>query len=68
MIELIFVVCSLLNADACSEKSMTFFTNETISSCMFQAQPRLAHWVSEHPNMRIAKFRCARPEQVGKDI
>jgi hypothetical protein len=30
---------------------------------MMQAQPYLAQWVGEHPNYRVARWRCAWPDR-----
>jgi hypothetical protein len=68
MVELIVMVCSLLNPNACSEKHFMFQTQGTLADCMFQAQPYLAQWAGEHPNDRVTRFRCAWPEQEGKSL
>jgi hypothetical protein len=68
MIELIFLVCSMVNTDVCAERTMTLFTSDSLMSCMMQGPPRLARWADEHPDTRIARFRCGWPDQDGKDI
>lgn len=68
MVELIVVVCSMLSPGACSEKHFLFETVGSLNTCMMQAQPYLAQWAGEHPNDRIAKWRCAWPEQEGKSL
>jgi hypothetical protein len=68
MVELIVMVCSLQNANACSEKHFLFETYGSLNSCMMQAQPYLAQWAGDHPNDRIASFHCAWPEQEGKSL
>jgi len=39
-----------------------------LRACMMQAQPYLAQWVGEHPDVRVAKWRCAWPDQEGDKI
>lgn len=62
MVDLIVLVCSLANPNACSERHLLFESHGSLRSCMMQAEPYLAQWAGEHPNERIAKWRCAWPE------
>ena len=32
-------------------------------ACTMQAQPYLAQWIGEHPNLRVARWHCAWPQQ-----
>jgi hypothetical protein len=68
IVELVVIVCSLLNPNACSEKRFAFQANGSLKSCMMQAQPYLAQWAGEHPNERIARFHCAWPGQEGESL
>jgi hypothetical protein len=68
IVELVVMVCSLLNPNACSEKRFVFESNGSLKSCMMQAQPYLAQWAGEHPNDRIAAYHCAWPDQEGKSL
>lgn len=68
IVELIVLVCSLVNPNACSEKRFLFEANGSLRTCMVEAQPYLAQWIGDHPNTRIASFRCAWPEQEGKSL
>jgi hypothetical protein len=68
MVELIVMVCSMQTPGVCSEKHFLFETAGTLTTCMMQAQPYLAQWAGEHPNDRIAKWRCAWPEQEGRSL
>ena len=61
VVVLIVTVCSLLNPAACSERRFLLETNGSLRSCVMQAQPYLAAWIGEHPNNRIASWRCAWP-------
>jgi hypothetical protein len=68
IVELVVMVCSLLNPNACVEKHFEFESNGSLKSCMMQAQPYLARWVGDHPNERIAAYRCAWPGQEGERL
>lgn len=63
LVDLIVLVCSLSHPQAaCQEKHLLFEFHGSLAACMWQAQPYLARWVGEHPDARIARFRCALPE------
>jgi hypothetical protein len=68
IVELVVMVCSLLNPTVCSEKHFTFESNGSLKSCMMQAQPYLAQWAGDHPNERIASYRCAWPGQERENL
>ena len=33
-----------------------------------QVQPYLAQWIGEHPNLRVARWHCAWPQQEDEKI
>lgn len=68
LVDLIFVVCSLANPAMCQEKHILFQSSGSLDACMWQAQPYLAQWVGEHPNVRVAKFHCAYPDAEKQGI
>lgn len=68
LVELIVMVCSTFAPGACSEKHFLFETPGSLNTCMMQALPYLAQWAGEHPNDRIAKWRCAWPSQEGRNL
>jgi hypothetical protein len=68
VVELIVMVCSLLNPQACSEKRFVFEASGSLKSCMMQAQPYLAQWAGDHPDERIASFHCAWPGQERESL
>ena len=35
----------------------------SLRTCTMQAQPYLARWIGEHPNLRVARWHCAWPGQ-----
>ena len=68
LVDLILLACSLTNASACHEYHIEFETGGSLQSCTMQAQPYLAQWVGEHPNFRVARWRCAWPDQEDQKI
>jgi hypothetical protein len=67
-VDLIVLACSLVNPTACREHHLVFQTAGSLRSCVLQAEPYLAQWVSQHPDQRIARWRCAWPDQEDGDI
>ena len=63
MVDLILLACTLANPGACHEHHLLFETEGTLRGCVFQAQPYLAQWAGEHPGLRVARWRCAWPDQ-----
>jgi hypothetical protein len=63
LVDLIFLACSLINTNACREYHLMFQTAGSLQSCTMQAQPYLARWIGEHPDSRVARWRCAWPDQ-----
>jgi hypothetical protein len=68
VVVLIAMVCSILDPTACSEKRFLLETNGSLRSCVMEAQPYLAAWIGEHPNSRIASWRCAWPGSEGQSL
>jgi len=66
MLVLIMTVCSLSSPDSCCEARLQFSADESLMQCMMQAQPYLAQYVDEHPDKRVARWRCAYPEREGQ--
>jgi hypothetical protein len=68
LVDLILLACTLTNASACHEAHILFETAGSLQSCTMQAQPYLAQWVGEHPSFRVARWRCAWPDQEDEKI
>jgi hypothetical protein len=68
LVDLIVFVCSITNPNACREQHLLFESSGTLNACMMQAQPYLAQWLGEHPDLKIVRFECAWPESEGKGI
>jgi hypothetical protein len=66
MLVLIMTVCSLSSPDRCGEARMQFSADESLLQCMMAAPPYLAQYVDEHPDSRIARWRCAYPAREGQ--
>ena len=62
MVDLIVLACSIVIPGACQTHHLLFQSSGSLRACMEQAQPYLAQWVGEHPNLRIARYRCAWPD------
>ena len=68
LIDLIVVACSLANPGACRDYHLLFQSSGSLAQCTMQAQPYLAQWASEHPNLRIIRWHCAWPRQEDEKI
>jgi hypothetical protein len=66
LMELVLLACSLSNPGTCHEYHLVFQTAESLRSCTMEAEPYLAQWIGEHPNLRVARWRCASPEEEGR--
>ncbi|HTW28970.1 MAG TPA: hypothetical protein VME92_17725 [Acetobacteraceae bacterium] len=62
LVDLIVVICSLLNPTQCQEKHLLFQSQGSLRSCMIEAEPYLAQYMGEHPGYRVQRFRCAWPD------
>ena len=67
-VDLIVLACSLADPSVCKEYHLAFQSAGSLRSCMMQAQPYLAQWVGDHPNERVARWRCAWPDAEGDKI
>lgn len=58
MMQLILTACLTVASMACRETKLDI--NEQISElhCALGAQTRIALWSEEHPNWRVARWRC----------
>jgi hypothetical protein len=59
VISIIAVLCSIASPQDCHEQTVVTADIGQISmtSCMMGA-PQLADWMKDHPNERLAKWRC----------
>jgi len=66
--DLIVLACALSNPGACKEYHLIFENAGSLRACMMQAQPYLAQWIGQHPNERVARWRCAWADEEGDKI
>lgn len=62
MVDLIVTVCLLAHPGSCRDRHLLFESSGSLAACMWQAQPYLARWIGEHPNLRIVRYRCEWPD------
>jgi len=67
-IDLIVLACSLADPGACHDYHLMVQSAGSLRACTMQAQPYLAQWAGQHPNLRIARWHCAWPGQEGEKI
>ena len=68
LVDLIVLACSLSNPAACREYHVLLQSTASLQACTMRAQPYLVQWSEEHPNLRIARWRCAWPDQEDEKI
>lgn len=57
---LYFTACMANAPDTCEARRMALDV-ATPRACQHVAQPQLARWIGEHPEYRIAAWRCGAP-------
>lgn len=67
---LYFLACLASSPATCDHLRLTLPEHvDTPQQCLMAAQPSLAAWTLEHPEYRVAKWRCGRPiKDDGRDI
>jgi hypothetical protein len=68
MVDLVVLVCSILVPNTCQERHMLFESHGSLQACMMEAPPYLAQWITEHPNLRVARWHCAWPDSEKQGI
>jgi hypothetical protein len=68
LMDLIVLACTLTNPVGCHEYHLLFQSSGSLRACTMQAQPYLAQWIGEHPNLRVERYQCAWPEHEGEKI
>ena len=68
LIDLILLACTIASPTSCHEFHVLLQSSGSLQACMMQAPPYLAQWVGEHPSYRVARWRCAWPDQEGGKI
>jgi hypothetical protein len=68
LVELVVLACTLASPGACREYHLMVQSAGSLRACMMQAQPYLAQWIGDHPNLRVARWRCAWPGREDEGI
>jgi hypothetical protein len=61
MVDLILTVCLTANPTNCREEHLYFESRGSLLQCMLLAPTEIAKWSSEHPALKVVRWRCAFP-------
>jgi hypothetical protein len=61
MVQLVLIYCMIANSAVCKEARPMMDGSLSLMGCMTAAQQTAATWVDEHPQWRLASWKC----QVG---
>lgn len=62
MVELILIVCSLLNPQECSVRQPAFESiYGSLRTCLTQGQLAAVRWELEHPDFEVRRWTCGAP-------
>jgi hypothetical protein len=56
LMDLIVLACTLASPGTCHEYHLVFQSSGSLRACTMQAQPYLAQWIGEHPQLRVARW------------
>ena len=68
LVDLVVLACMLTSPGTCHEYHLLVQSAGSLRACTMQAQTYLAQWIAEHPNLRIARWRCAWPGQEDENL
>jgi hypothetical protein len=68
MIELVLTVCALSHPELCQDQRIPFEADISLWQCAKNAPPQIARWAVDHPDWRVASWRCDYPGKHKKDI
>ena len=69
IIEIAFLVCSLLQGGECKDVHLRFYSQAppSVFECALYGQAAMAKWVVENPNWSVARgYRCGPPSKLVK--
>jgi hypothetical protein len=66
LIALVLTVCSVNDPQECREREHLFESHSSLAQCMFDAQPWIAAWQSQHPSLKVARWKCQNPGVNGQ--
>lgn len=59
MITIFLLACSITEGQTCKNVELVFEPGQaSLHECMLYGQIELAKWHMEHPNWRVARWRC----------
>lgn len=58
MIQLVLVYCMIATPDRCIERRQVFERPLTERECLMNAQSVAQEYLAEHPQWRLARWRC----------
>lgn len=64
---LVLIVCSIYGGSCRTAWIDDADRPMTPMSCITSAQPKIAQWMTEHPGLRVDRFRCMAPERMERD-
>jgi hypothetical protein len=68
LIDLVVLACTLASPGDCHEYHLMVQSAGSLRTCAMQAQPYLAQWIGEHPNLRVARWHCEWPGREDEKI
>jgi len=66
MLAIVISVCLVGDPSVCRDERMPQLIEASPRQCPISAVPFVAQWTSEHPDWRVVRWRCSRPDE--KDI
>ncbi|HTW68412.1 MAG TPA: hypothetical protein VME47_00875 [Acetobacteraceae bacterium] len=63
LVDLIVMACTVTHPTSCRNYHLVFQWEGSLRACTMAAEPRLEQWSEEHPNLQIARWRCAWPSE-----
>jgi hypothetical protein len=63
MVDLILTVCLTASPADCRDEHLYFESRGSLQQCMFLAPAEIAKWSSEHPAVKVTRWRCAFPTE-----
>ncbi len=68
LIEIVLTVCAVANPTACEERRLQFSFDGSLTQCAMTAQPYIAQWIGDHPDLVARKWICQYPGKRKQDI
>lgn len=68
MIELVITACIVAHPATCRDQRLLLDADTTPIQCMMNAQPTIAQWGTEHPDLFVQRWKCQYPRKGDKDI